>query len=328
MSKSNALPDLIDLYLTSCRIEGKSLDTVRSYRESLKHFVRAVESAGLPRDPASFTAAHVYRFLGCVADTGAAPVSQWRRQREVRAFFSWLSRHDYVPTNPFAKVKNIKVPYKVIVPFSQDDMLRLLACCDPATSKGARDRALILLLVDTGLRATEACEVKLDDIDFQRQRILVGRGKGSKQRVVRFGDEAGTMIHHYLDQFRGWEPGHLFLSRWSQPLNRTALRTIFQRLGKEAGVARVHPHRFRHTFATWAIEQQAREIDVQFLLGHSTPAMLRRYTATYDAEKAAEAHAMFSPGDRLKGRLSNGENGARGTLDFPEAPLKIRNLPP
>ena len=77
------------------------------------------------------------------------------------------------------------------------------------------------------------------------------------------------------------------------------MRTIFQQLGQECGIAKVHPHRFRHTFATWAIEQQAREIDVQRLLGHSTSAMLRRYTASYDAEKAAQAHASFSPGDRL-----------------------------
>ena len=78
------------------------------------------------------------------------------------------------------------------------------------------------------------------------------------------------------------------------------MRTIFQRLGKQASVAKVHPHRFHHTFATWAIEQQAREIDVQFLLGHPTPTILRRYTATYDAEKAAQAHALFSPADRLR----------------------------
>ncbi|KPJ48707.1 MAG: hypothetical protein AMJ38_04730 [Dehalococcoidia bacterium DG_22] len=69
---------------------------------------------------------------------------------------------------------------------------------------------------------------------------------------------------------------------------------------------KVHPHRFRHTFATWAIEQQAREIDVQFLLGHSTPAMLRRYTATYNAEKAAQAHALFSAANRLDGGLRYG----------------------
>ena len=68
---------------------------------------------------------------------------------------------------------------------------------------------------------------------------------------------------------------------------------------KKSRVQGSHSHRFRHTFATWAIEQQAREIDVQRLLGHSTSAMLRRYTASYDAEKAAQAHASFSPGDSL-----------------------------
>ena len=91
----------------------------------------------------------------------------------------------------------------------------------------------------------------------------------------------------------------LLTARGGRHLNRSAMRTIFQRLGEECGIAKVHPHRFRHTFATWAIEQQAREIDVQRLLGHSTSAMLRRYTASYDAEKAAQAHASFSPGDRL-----------------------------
>jgi len=63
-----------------------------------------------------------------------------------------------------------------------------------------------------------------------------------------------------------------------------------------------HAHRFRHTFATWAIENDARELDVQYLLGHSTPAMVRRYSATYNFEKAARAHARWSPGDMLNGR--------------------------
>jgi len=86
-------------------------------------------------------AVHVYQFLGHVASTGVSPVTQWRRQRESRPFFSWLLRHDYIPINPFAKVKNIKVSQKIIQPFSQEGVLRLLACCDPATHKGGRGRA-------------------------------------------------------------------------------------------------------------------------------------------------------------------------------------------
>ena len=132
----------------------------------------------------------------------------------------------------------------------------------------------------------------------------MGPREGHRHTVL--GVEARQVIEYYFGRFRGEGPGPLFLTCRGGQLCRTAQRTIFQRLGQKASLHHVHPHRFRHTFATWAIEQQAREIDVQTLFGRSTPAMLRRYTATYDAEKAAQAHVLFSPADRLKGRLAEG----------------------
>ena len=77
------------------------------------------------------------------------------------------------------------------------------------------------------------------------------------------------------------------------------MNVMFTRLGVRAGVSQVNPHRFRHTFATWAIRVNARELDVQYLLGHSSPMMVRRYSATYDSEQAAKAHAAFSPAMQL-----------------------------
>ena len=74
---------------------------------------------------------------------------------------------------------------------------------------------------------------------------------------------------------------------------------MLRRLGKRTGIPKVHAHRFRHTFATWAIEQDARELDVQYLLGHASPDMVRRYSATYISEQAARRHAAFSPAERL-----------------------------
>jgi integrase len=76
---------------------------------------------------------------------------------------------------------------------------------------------------------------------------------------------------------------------------------MLRRLGELTGIPRVHAHRFRHTFATWAIEQDTRELDAQYLLGHSTPDMVRRYSATYNSEKVARAHCLFSPVPRLNG---------------------------
>ena len=298
------LRDLVEVYLTACQIEGKSSETLRSYRETLLIFLKTAQGEGLPSRPSEFTAAHVYQFLGAVRRTGASLATQWRPQRETRTFFSWLNLHDYISANPFRKVKNIKVPQHIIHPFSGDDIARLLAACPASTFKGARDRAIILTLLDTGLRVGELTALELDDLGFETQRLQVQCGKGGKGRVVRFGDQAREAIALYVHRFRGTEPGRLFLTCRGMALRTNAVRTIFRDLSHKAGVDHVHPHRFRHTFATWAIELHAREIDVQYLLGHSTPAMVRRYTATYDAEKPARAHAMFSPADHLEARLS------------------------
>jgi integrase len=107
-----------------------------------------------------------------------------------------------------------------------------------------------------------------------------------------------SVLRHCL-RFCGDTPGPLFLSRTGGRLLPQALITLCRRLGAPAGVLKVHPHRFRHTFATMAIRAAAREIDAQHLLGHSTSAMVRRYTRTYDAEQAAAAHAAFSPVGQL-----------------------------
>jgi len=95
----------------------------------------------------------------------------------------------------------------------------------------------------------------------------------------------------------------LFLSRHGDRMSSRSVLIFLRRLGKQGGVEKVKVHRFRHTFATWAIENEARELDVQYLLGHSTPAMVRRYSATYDAAKAALAHERFSPADRMGERM-------------------------
>ena len=82
------------------------------------------------------------------------------------------------------------------------------------------------------------------------------------------------------------------------------LKQLLRRLGKEAGLTKVHAHRFRHTFATWAIRAHAREIDVQALLGHSSLAMVQRYSRTYSSEQAVAAHAAFSPVAQLQPALT------------------------
>ena len=144
------------------------------------------------------------------------------------------------------------------------------------------------------MRASELTNLDVADVDLETGRARILHGKGKKQRVIAFGPTVAAAIGHYL-QVRNEGNGPLFQTRQGQRMRPEGLIVLFQRLSKTTGIPHIHAHRFRHSFATMAIRSAAREIDVQHLLGHSTSAMVRRYTRTYDAEQAAEAHATFSP---------------------------------
>ena len=295
------LDDAIAEYLMACEVEGKSPRTVQAYDETLRVFRRTVARANLHAIVGGFAAADVYRFLKAIMDSPVSLGTRHRRFRETRAFFSWCVRMGYVPKHPFTGIPNVRVEQKVIQPFTEEEIQHLLDACDAATAFGCRNRAIILLFLDTGMRALELLRVEVDDVNWETRRIHVRQGKGRKQRVVPFGEGPEAALRDYITRFRGEAPGCLFLATRGarRPLAPFALTTLFDRLGRRAGVDHAHAHRFRHTYATWAIENHARELDVQYLLGHSTSAMVRRYSATYDAAKAADAHAAFSPAARL-----------------------------
>ncbi len=297
------MDDAIAAYLAACEVEGKSPRTVQAYSETLSRFRTIGVAEGLPDRVAAFRPADVYRFMKTITDAGVSLGTRHRRFRETRAFFSWCLRMGYCEQHPFAGIPNVRVEQKVIQPLTEEEIRALLDVCDPAEEYGCRTRAIILLFLDTGLRAAELHQLTLADVSWADRRIHIRHGKGRKQRVVPFGEGPEAALRSYIDRFRGQTDGPLFLTierpkKPRGPMNKYLLGTLFARLGARAGV-HANPHRFRHTFATWAIENHARELDVQYLLGHSTSAMVRRYSATYDAAKAADAHASFSPAARL-----------------------------
>jgi site-specific recombinase XerD len=301
-------PDGVDLassgrsYLLACEVEGKTDRTVEAYRETLRQFQRACLERGLPGQPVAFTAVHIYEFLHWVRDRGVSIGTRHRRYRETRAFFSWCLRMRMISRNPFEGIPNVRPEVKVIQPFTQNDVKALLEQCDPETAYGCRNGAIIMTFLDTGVRSSELRLADFNDLDLAARRLHIRHGKGRRQRVVAFSNGPAAWLERYVAEYRGDEDGPLIMTvrpeLGAHRLNPSHLGTLLYRIGAAAGV-RVHPHRFRHTFATWAIEAGAREIDVQYLLGHSTSVMVRRYAATYNAEKAANAHAVFSPASLL-----------------------------
>lgn len=187
---NETLDDVVPLYLEACAVEGKTDRTVQSYRETLRHFRTACRVRELPLQVRRFAPAHVYLFMGWVRDRGVSTGTQHRRQREVKAFFSWLKRMDYVSENPFMKVPMVRRDQKVVQPFSKEDIMRLLEAAEQTTLVGCRVRAMIFFLLDTGVRSSELVSIRLDDVFVEEHRIRVLHGKGKKQRWTAISDAA------------------------------------------------------------------------------------------------------------------------------------------
>ncbi len=295
------LRGLIELYLLRCRVEGKSPNTVRAYGETLARFVRIGESEGFPAEVSRITPAHLYAYLGRF--TGHSLETRHRYFREVRCFFNWLVAAGYLEETPFRTLRNVRLPQRIVQPFAAEELGRLLACCEPGTPVGARDRAILLTLLDTGVRCSELVQLNREDLDLAANRLRVLHGKGNKQRVVPFASRCREALVAYLED-RGTGAGPFFLATSNgnhalKPgvgLRPNGLKQLLRRLGRQAGLGKVHAHRFRHTFATWAIEADARELDVQYLLGHSSPDMVPRYASSYTCERKAAPLAEHACG--------------------------------
>ena len=237
------LNDLTNTYLTACEVEGKARSTIRGYRQSLTRLQELGVRLGFPDEVGGFTVQHVYAFLGALREHGASRAYQHRLHREVKAFFSWCKRFDIVPENVFARVPLVKLEQQIVQPFSPEDVGRLLAAIDQHGRAGKRNYALVMFLLDTGVRASECVSVRLDDVDWERGRVRVLHGKGQKQRWVGLGERARAALTEYI-AIRGPGDGPLFLSlRSANGLHSLALNVLFNRLGAKAGVSHVHPHR-------------------------------------------------------------------------------------
>jgi integrase/recombinase XerD len=232
------------------------------------------------------------------------------------AFFSWANKEFGIP-NPMKSVPAPKFERAPVEPFNKEQLEALLKVTEfkseaktetrkkfatrRATAK--RDRAIILFLLDTGLRASEICALTIGDIDQNLGRVLIkhgvaGRAKGGKGRIVFLGKATRSALWRYLVQREdGTDPNApLFLEITGRPLNKTALRFMILALGEKANIRKCHPHRFRHTFAITYLRNGGDLFTLQAQLGHSTLEMVRYYARIAETD-VAQAHRRASPAD-------------------------------
>ncbi len=227
------------------------------------------------------------------------------------ALWTWAVKEDLVKANIMSKVDKPKPEKMAIVPFTRDELKALLnglTSCKQYSAFGRKDlsrslpgslrnRAIILVLLDTGIRASELTDAVIRDLDLKNSRLRV-MGKGDKERVVPFSARTGQALWKYLATRPDDGPAdYLFSTKTATGLDRRNLLRMLGRLGDRAGVPDVHPHRFRHTFAINYLRNGGDAFTLQAILGHSTMKMVRVYLRLAQAD-LDEAHHRASPVDR------------------------------
>lgn len=296
LTASSGLKGQLNMFLLSCKVDGLSPVTIANYAYMVGSFV---ESCPPDISAAKITVNHVRMFLLALQER-CRPRTVQSYYKSIKRFFNWLVEEGILPKSPMASLRSPKVPRRIIRPFSAEQIRALLLLCDGAKFLGARNKAIILLFLDTGLRLSELASIRLSDVDFNRELITV-MGKGAKERVVAMGKSIQKALLHYLLMRQDSHPC-LWVSKERRPLDARAIQCMIQRLGKRAGLqgVRCSPHTFRHTAAINCLRNGMGEFNLQWMLGHSTLQMTRRYVSSLGAEDAIKAHRVASPVDNMK----------------------------
>lgn len=205
------------------------------------------------------------------------------RYTSCRTFLEWCMRQGYMFAgngNPAAFVRKPVVPEAVEIGFDRDEIDRLVkfSCTDRNRRNwlGLRDRAIVIVLLGTGARSDEILGLRIDDVDLTRERLRLFR-KGQREGFMPMGTNMRQAIREYIAARPRVPDDALWLNLYGEPLNYQALRMMLRRLAECAGVANVHAHRFRHTYATEFYRANRDLVATQHALDHSQPATTMRY---------------------------------------------------
>lgn len=226
--------------------------------------------------------------------------------RALRAFASWLYDQEYTGANVLARQKAPTVTKRVVKILSDEEISRVLQTLATPSATNARNRAIFLTLLDIGVRASELRTLTLDRAHLDEGYLLV-LGKGRKERPVKIGSTAAAAMRANLARYRpeparpgitevflsegyrvvhpigdGAECEELLFSEPGWPLSKNALTNVFVRLGRRAGVPRLHPHRLRHTYACRYLLAHRDPLALKTMLGHTTLAMTNHYVAAVE----------------------------------------------
>lgn len=257
----NLEQDFLQLYISAKRVEGCSEKTLSYYETTIANALKSIKNP-----VKQITTDDLRLYLDTYQQrNNAGKVTIDNVRRVLSSFFSWLEDEDYILKSPVRRIHKVKTGKTVKETYS-DEALEIMR----DNAENIRDLAIIDLLASTGMRVGELVQLNREDIDFENRECIVF-GKGSKERKVYFDARAKIHLQNYLDS-RSDDNSALFVTLL-QPFNRLKISGVEIRLrglGRRLNIPKVHPHKFRRTLATMAIDKGMPIEQVQQLLGHQS----------------------------------------------------------
>ncbi|HEY77719.1 MAG TPA: tyrosine-type recombinase/integrase [Dehalococcoidia bacterium] len=312
------LDKLMEGYRLTAKSEGKSIHTIAIVAAAVRYLGEFLANAGYSADVREIGASELRHFVSFLQEQPRFAQHRFTRpqaerlsghtingyMRALQAFWAWLDREGFILENPFIRIKIPKAPKKVIPTFTEEQLRQLFAVVDVASDTGYRDYAIMLTLLDTGLRCSELNGLTLQAVNLD-SRLLKVWGKGSKERLVPIGAKVQKALWKYTTCHRP-EPAmprydHVFLTRDGRPLTKNRLESIVGHYGKKAGITgvRLSPHTLRHTMAVTFLRNGGDVFSLQRILGHSQLEVLRGYI-NLALSDISRVHLRNSPADNLE----------------------------
>lgn len=294
--------------------KGVSRKTLQTYLDAGEAFAAFCADHGMP-DLENATREHIEAWQREMRERGNKPATLKNRFTGLQQLFRWQVYADIRRESPMARMEPPRVPSQMMPDYDAADVARLLdsipakqGAYTPAGRRqhlmNMRDRALIALLFDTGSRATEMCDVKMDDADRDVRRIIIRAGKGGKGRIIGYSPETAGLLSRYLRTRGGTDKlprtAPLFANEQGEAMSYNAVRCMLRRRFSIAGMEFSGVHAFRRGWAQSMLNSGASPLDVQALGGWTSQAMVSRYVAASAQERALRAAEAHAPMSRVK----------------------------
>jgi len=288
----------IATFIRNCQIRNLTKSTIIYYRDVLGMLQRMTGALGVER-PVDITHDHIHDCVLAKREEGAVDATVDKYLRGWRAFFNFMLTEGYVTTNPFDRVAKIKSERRIIETFSKPQLKALFDTPNKSSFTGYRDYVLMLTLLDTMIRVSEAEGILIPNINWRERKIKV-YGKGRKERYVPFQKTLERHLKQYIEIRGLLDHDFLFVNIDNTPMKKRTMQENIADHGLAAVIkgVRVSPHTFRHTGAKMFVMDGGDPLSLQKILGHATLDMVRNYVSLF-ASDISEKHDKHSPLETL-----------------------------